>query len=281
MLRHFRANAARAGVGLEAAQVAWHDLADFHGRTFDVVMCRGGGSYLYAGTWDKDADPDPAALGEAIARFAAMVRPGGRLYLDIMHAGDLARRTPSHTAHPPVSIGGWVVQLSETTVNHIESRTRTWRSTLVVDGTEFERRSHHIDHPSLVGRLTGAGLVEVRPESIPGEHYPAGAHRFAVIGGAQSAAEMLWETYRRFPRAETAMVTRSTGLKTYEHSRFANELYYPSFTGDFHAGAPAFRARTRCAAPTTARSTRTCWTRSTTSCTGCACPGRAGCGSSR
>lgn len=173
MLKHFRANAARAGAGLEASQVPWHDLSEFYGRTFDVVMCRGGGSYLYAGTWDKDAEPDPAALDDAIGRFAAMVRPGGRLYVDIMHADDLARRTPAHTAHPPVSIGGRVVRLSETTVNHVESRTRTWRSTLVVDGTvhEFERRSHHIDHLSLVEMLTGAGLTDVRPESIPGEHY--------------------------------------------------------------------------------------------------------------
>ena len=68
-----------------------------------------------------------------------------------------------------------------------------------------------------------------------------GAHRFAVVGAAQSAVEMLWEVYQRFPRAECVLVTRSIGLKSYEHSKFTNELYEPSFTGDFHSAAPAFR----------------------------------------
>ncbi|MCP9977393.1 SidA/IucD/PvdA family monooxygenase [Actinomadura madurae] len=90
------------------------------------------------------------------------------------------------------------------------------------------------------GRVVHSSRFQERVDRLD----PDAAHRFAVVGGAQSAAEMLWETYRRFPRAECVMVTRSIGLKTYEHSRFANELYYPSFTGDFHAGAPGFRART-------------------------------------
>ena len=173
MLECFRANAARAGVALEPTLVLWQDLSLFYPRTFDVVMCRGGGSYLYAGTWDKDAEPDPAALTEAIGQFAARVRPGGRLYVDIMHADALARRKPEHTEYSPVMVAGHTVQLSETIANHFDARTRIWHSTLVVDGVtyEFERRSHHIDHAELMAMLTGADLVDVRPESIPGEHY--------------------------------------------------------------------------------------------------------------
>nr|WP_145903274.1 SidA/IucD/PvdA family monooxygenase [Kitasatospora viridis] len=67
---------------------------------------------------------------------------------------------------------------------------------------------------------------------------PAGKHRITVIGGAQSAAELLWAAHQGFPAAETTMVMRSIGLKNYESSKFTNEIYYTSFIDDFHA-APA------------------------------------------
>lgn len=60
--------------------------------------------------------------------------------------------------------------------------------------------------------------------------------RIVVIGGAQSAAEMLWAAYHHFPSAQCAMVMRSVGLGAYETSTFTNELYYPSFVGEFFAG---------------------------------------------
>jgi L-ornithine N5-oxygenase len=131
------------------------------------------------------------------------------------------------------------------------------------DGSLGGWRTSFADGSALVCRhlVVGVGREPRVPDvfrALPGEHVvhssrfqeridrldPSAVHRFAVVGGAQSAGEMLWETYQRFPRAECVMVTRSIGLKSYEHSRFANELYYPSFTGDFHAGAPEFRART-------------------------------------
>jgi L-ornithine N5-monooxygenase len=67
---------------------------------------------------------------------------------------------------------------------------------------------------------------------------PQGAHRVVVVGAAQSAAEMLWETYLRMPRAQCTMVMRSVGLNYYQTSKFTNELYFPAFTDDFFA-APA------------------------------------------
>jgi SAM-dependent methyltransferase len=173
MLEHFRANATREGVALKGEVVLWQELESFYQRTFDVVMCRGGGSYLYAGTWDSDGEPDRAALSGAIQQFAAMVRPGGRLYVDIMDADTLARRESDHTEYPPMRVGDRTVELKETITNDFETRTRIWNSTLVVDGVahEFRRHSHNIDHGELVSMLTGAGLVDVRPESMPSERY--------------------------------------------------------------------------------------------------------------
>jgi L-ornithine N5-oxygenase len=72
---------------------------------------------------------------------------------------------------------------------------------------------------------------------------PAAPHRFVVVGGAQSAAEMLWATHQRFPRAECTMVMRSIGLAGYESSKFTNELFYPSFVDEFHAARPEARAQ--------------------------------------
>lgn len=70
---------------------------------------------------------------------------------------------------------------------------------------------------------------------------PSQYYRIAVIGGAQSAAEMLWETHQRLPLADCTMVMRSIGLNAYESSKFTNELYFPSFTDEFFDANPAVR----------------------------------------
>ena len=72
---------------------------------------------------------------------------------------------------------------------------------------------------------------------------PAAPHRVAVIGGAQSAAEMLWATHRRFPQAECTMVMRSIGPTAYGSSKFVNELYYPGFVDEFYAAGAAARGQ--------------------------------------
>jgi L-ornithine N5-monooxygenase len=64
---------------------------------------------------------------------------------------------------------------------------------------------------------------------------PAEPHRVVVVGAAESAAEMLWETYQRFPRAQCTMIIRSIGLDYYQTSKFTNELYFPAYTDKFYA----------------------------------------------
>lgn len=72
---------------------------------------------------------------------------------------------------------------------------------------------------------------------------PTAVRRVVVVGGAQSAAEMLWTMYQRFPAAECRMLMRSAGLRGYESSAFTNELYFPSFVDQFHAGSAEVRAQ--------------------------------------
>jgi L-ornithine N5-oxygenase len=67
------------------------------------------------------------------------------------------------------------------------------------------------------------------------------APRIVVIGGAQSAAEMLWTTHQRLRRAQCTMVMRSIGLNSYEASKFTNELFYPSMVDEFHGAVPEAR----------------------------------------
>ncbi len=64
---------------------------------------------------------------------------------------------------------------------------------------------------------------------------PDTTHRVVVVGAAESAAEMLWETYQRFPRTHCTMLIRSIGLDYYQTSKFTNELYFPSHTDKFFA----------------------------------------------
>ncbi|MEU0519953.1 SidA/IucD/PvdA family monooxygenase [Streptosporangium sp. NPDC006007] len=65
--------------------------------------------------------------------------------------------------------------------------------------------------------------------------------RVAVIGGAQSAAEMLWAVHQGMPNAQCTMVMRSIGLNGYESSKFTNELFYASFIDEFHGSRPEAR----------------------------------------
>lgn len=68
------------------------------------------------------------------------------------------------------------------------------------------------------------------PKAVP--------YRVVVIGGGQSAAEMFDAVQRDLPGCQPTMVMRSIGLKTYENSKFTNELYYPKAVDDFFWARP-------------------------------------------
>lgn len=68
-------------------------------------------------------------------------------------------------------------------------------------------------------------------------------YRVAVVGGAQSAAEMFGAVQHDLPESRPTMIMRSVGLNTYESSKFTNELYFPSFVDEFFGALPAARAQ--------------------------------------
>jgi L-ornithine N5-oxygenase len=71
------------------------------------------------------------------------------------------------------------------------------------------------------------------PKAVP--------YRVAVIGGGQSAAEMFDAVQSDLPGCQPTMVMRSIGLKTYENSKFTNELYYPDAVDAFFGARPEAR----------------------------------------
>jgi len=66
-------------------------------------------------------------------------------------------------------------------------------------------------------------------------------YRVAVIGSAQSAAEMFMALQTDLPHSQIAWVMRSIGIGAYEKTKFTNELYYPSYVDDFFEARPDAR----------------------------------------
>lgn len=173
MLRHFRRNAELAGLDVRAERLFWEELPAHHGDSFDVVMNRGGGNYIYAGVWDDEGLATQDAMAEAIGYWIACVRPGGRFYVDITRAEDLARSEPQHVVHPTMLLGEHRVDITEQIEIDRSTGIRVWHSDLVIDGSphEFQRRCRFISHDQLVGILHDAGLTDVRKTPVTGEYY--------------------------------------------------------------------------------------------------------------
>lgn len=127
-------------------------------------------------------------------------------------------------------IAGWRVRLAD-------ESTITCRNLVI--GVGRDRHVPDVFAPLPEDRVVHSTEYAMRAEKLD----PDVPHRIAVIGAAQSAAEMLWASYQRLPKARCTMVMRSIGLRSYEHSKFTNELYYPSFIDDFYAAAEPARRR--------------------------------------
>jgi len=69
-------------------------------------------------------------------------------------------------------------------------------------------------------------------------------YRVAVLGSAQSAAEMVHALQQDLPNSDIAWIMRSITLRAYEaNNKFTNELYYPSFIDAFFEARPEGRAQ--------------------------------------
>lgn len=67
-------------------------------------------------------------------------------------------------------------------------------------------------------------------------------YRIVVVGGGQSSAEMFDAVQHDLPAyRQRAMIMSSIAMKTYENSKFTNELYFPAAVEDFFGALPEAR----------------------------------------
>jgi L-ornithine N5-oxygenase len=127
-------------------------------------------------------------------------------------------------------IAGWTAHLADGS---------TIGSRYVVFGTG--RRPHV---PAVLATLPDRRVIHstqylqrigMLPKDVP--------HRVVVIGGAQSAAEMFDAVQRALPGCHRTIVMRSVGMRTYENSKFTNELYFPAAVDAFYGARPEARAQ--------------------------------------
>lgn len=65
--------------------------------------------------------------------------------------------------------------------------------------------------------------------------------RIAVIGGSQSAVELMLDLSERFPQAEIHGIHRAYGFRQKDVSPFTGEVYFPEFVDEFYAASQASR----------------------------------------
>lgn len=133
---------------------------------------------------------------------------------------------PRYDAHGVLT--GWLTRLSdESTITSrylVVGAGRDPYVPPVFEGLSPERLIHSTQYLPRVAELS---------KELP--------YRVAVIGGAQSAAEMFHSLQNDLPSCRRRMVMRSVGLAAYESSKFVNELYYPSFVDEFYNASPEAR----------------------------------------
>jgi SAM-dependent methyltransferase len=170
MLERFRSNAAAAEVPIEPREALWEELAGMYPDSFDVVLCRGC-SFIYAGTFETDAEPDRTALESSLQGMVGALRSGGRLYVDTTQEEDLDGE--DWHSHPPRTIDGHTVEIDERVIADPENRLRRWNVQLRIDDTayDFERHSHYVPHDEFAALLEDAGLVDVGKADVEGERY--------------------------------------------------------------------------------------------------------------
>jgi L-ornithine N5-oxygenase len=97
----------------------------------------------------------------------------------------------------------------------------------VLEDVPAQRLIHSTQYRSRVAELSG---------ELP--------YRVAVVGSAQSAAEMVQALQSDLPDCDIAWIMRSISLRSYEaNNKFTNEFYYPSFIDAFFEARPEGRAQ--------------------------------------
>lgn len=89
------------------------------------------------------------------------------------------------------------------------------------------------------GRVVHSTQYRIRMDQLSREV----PYRVAVVGGAQSAAEMFRALAGDLPNCDLTFIMRGVGLRAPELTKFTNQLYYPSFVDEFYAARPDGRAQ--------------------------------------
>lgn len=117
----------------------------------------------------------------------------------------------------------------------------------VADGTR------HLAHNVVVGpgrswnipapfeRLIGERVFHLM-EYLPRLAKISDPERIAVIGGSQSAVEIMLDLDSRFPRARIEGVTRKFGYRLKDTSPFTGEVFFPEFTDYYYSASSASRS---------------------------------------
>ncbi|MEV0283241.1 MULTISPECIES: SidA/IucD/PvdA family monooxygenase [unclassified Kribbella] len=92
--------------------------------------------------------------------------------------------------------------------------------------------------PELAGLPADRLIHSTRYRSQVAELDKDRPYRVAVVGAAQSAAEMFRAVQIDLPNSDVSWVMRSIGLRAYDTNKFTNELYYPSYIDKFFEARP-------------------------------------------
>jgi L-ornithine N5-oxygenase len=126
------------------------------------------------------------------------------------------------------ALTGWITRLGDG--SEIASR-------YLVTGSGRDPYIPPVFHGVPAGRLIHSTQYVSRAASLARDV----PYRVAVIGGAQSAAEMFRAIQDDLPNSDITWITRSVGPSAYETGKFNNELYYPSFVDEFFEARPEGR----------------------------------------
>ena len=169
--------------------------------------------------------PYRSEISEYLA-WVARSLPNVRVQLGCESVGLEPRRDPDGT------LVGWLCRLAD-------GSTIASRYLVIATG-----RDPHIP-PALVGmspeRVIHSNRYTFRMATVQREL----PYRVAVLGGAQSAAEMFCALQQELPNAEIAWVMRSLSPSALQSSPFSNERYYPSFVDTVYGASPEGREEIR------------------------------------
>jgi L-ornithine N5-oxygenase len=134
--------------------------------------------------------------------------------------------------NPDGTLAGWTTRMTDgSTVNS--------RYLVIAGGREA-----HVPAP-LAGLPADRVVHSTRYSHRLATLDPELPYRVAVVGGAQSAAEMFRALQDDLPNAEIAWVMRSLGPGSLQSSKFTNEMYYPSFVDKVYGAPPEGREAIR------------------------------------